>query len=131
MMQNFKLNEAMSNMLELADIVNLYDQVMDIFFMAVDRCSLDILVVKYEELIENMEFVVSNILKFMDLQWDEGVLQYQKTALTRDEIRTPSYAQVVQPLYKNAAYRWVNYSNELEDCKPVLEKWVQKFRYEI
>ncbi len=130
-MQNFKLNEAMSNMLELADIVTLYDQVMDIFFMAVDRYSLDILVVKYEELIGNMETVVSNILKFMDLQWDEGVLQYQKTALTRDDIRTPSYAQVIQPLYKNAAYRWVNYSDELEDCKPVLEKWVQKFRYEI
>ncbi len=130
-MQNFKLNEAMSNMLELADIVTLYDQVMDIFFMSVDTYSLDIHVVKYEELIGNMETVVSNILEFMDLQWDEGVLQYQKTALTRDEIRTPSYAQVVQPLYKNAAYRWLNYSKELETCKPVLKKWVRKFRYQM
>ena len=128
-MQNFKLNEAMSNMLELTDIVTLYDHVMDIFFMAAERYSLDIHVVKYEELIENMETEVSNILAFMDLQWDEQVLQYQKTALTRDEIRTPSYAQVVQPLYKNAAFRWINYSNELEGCKPILEKWVQKFRY--
>ena len=130
-MQNFKLNEAMSNMLELDDIVKLYDNVMDIFYSAVERYSLDIHVVKYEDLIEDMEKEVSNILKFMDLQWDEDVLHYQKTALKRDEIRTPSYAQVIQPLYRNATYRWINYSHELEAYWSVLEKWVQKFSYEL
>ena len=54
-MQNFKLNEAMSNMLELDDIVKLYDNVMDIFYSAVERYSLDIHMVKYEELIEDMK----------------------------------------------------------------------------
>ncbi len=130
-MQNFKLNEAMSNMLELDDIVKLYDNVMDIFYSAVERYSLDIHVVKYEDLIEDMEKEVSNILKFMDLQWDEDVLHYQKTALKRDEIRTPSYAQVIQPLYRNATNRWINYSHELEAYRSILEKWVQKFSYEL
>ncbi len=130
-MQNFKLNEAMSNMLELEDIVTLYDIVMDIFHLAVEKYSLDIHVVKYEELIKDMESVVSNILKFMGLQWDEGVLHYQKTAMKREEIRTPSYAQVIQPLYKNATFRWVNYSHELEKYNSILEKWVKKLNYQI
>ena len=130
-MQNFKLNEAMSNMLELDDIVKLYDNVMDIFYSSVERYSLDIHVVKYEELIEDMEKEVFNTLKFMDLQWDEKVLHYQKTALKRDEIRTPSYAQVIQPLYKSATYRWINYSHELQAYKSVLQKWSQKFSYEL
>jgi tetratricopeptide (TPR) repeat protein len=128
-MQNFKLNEAMSNMLELDDIVKIYDNVMDIFYLSVERYSLDIHVVKYEELIEDMKKEVSDILKFMDLKWDKEVLHYQKTALNRDEIRTPSYAQVIQPLYKNATYRWINYSNELEAHKPILEKWITRFGY--
>ena len=130
-MQNFKLNEAMSNMLELDDIVKLYDNVMDIFYLSVERYSLDIHLVKYEELIEDMKKEVSDILKFMDLKWDEQVLHYQKTALSRNEIRTPSYAQVIQPLYKNATYRWINYSNELEAYKPILEKWITRFGYQI
>ena len=128
-MQNFKLNEAMSNMLELDDIVTVYDNVMDIFYTAVEKYSLDTHVVKYEELIGDMENVVSNILKFMDLQWDDGVLHYQKTALNRDEIRTPSYAQVIQPLYVNATFRWVNYSQDLERYNRILDKWVQKLKY--
>ena len=130
-MQNFKLNEAMSNMLELDDIVKLYDNVMDIFYLSVERYSLDIHLVKYEELIEDMKKEVCDILKFMDLKWDEQVLHYQKTALNRNEIRTPSYAQVIQPLYKNATYRWINYSNELEAHKPILEKWITRFGYRI
>ena len=130
-MQNFKLNEAMSNMLELDDIVKLYDNVMDVFYLSVERYSLDIHLVKYEELIGDMKKEVSDILKFMDLKWDEQVLHYQKTALNRNEIRTPSYAQVIQPLYKNATYRWINYSNELEAYKPILEKWITRFGYQV
>ena len=130
-MQNFKLNEAMSNMLELDDIVELYDSVMDIFYLSVERYSLDIHLVKYEELIEDMKKEVCDILKFMDLKWDEQVLHYQKTALNRNEIRTPSYAQVIQPLYKTATYRWINYSNELEAHKLILEKWITRFGYQI
>ena len=99
----------MSNMLELNDVVKLYDNVMDIFYLSVERYSLDIHLVKYEELIEDMKKEVSDILKFMDLKWDEQVLHYQQTALNRNEIRTPSYAQVIQPLYKSATYRWINY----------------------
>ena len=86
---------------------------------------------KYEELIEDMKKEVSDILKFMDLKWDEQVLHYQQTALNRNEIRTPSYAQVIQPLYKNATYRWINYSNELEAHKLILEKWITRFGYQI
>ena len=121
----------MSNMLELNDVVKLYDNVMDIFYFSVERYSLDIHLVKYEELIEDMKKEVCDILKFMDLKWDEQVLHYQKTALNRNEIRTPSYAQVIQPLYKNATYRWINYSNELEAHKLILEKWITRFGYQI
>ena len=130
-MQNFKLNEAMSNMLDLEDAAKLYDNVMEIFDISNQKFSLETHFVKYEELIEDIESVVKNLLKFLNLEWDDAVLSYQRTALERSEIRTPSYSQVIQPLYNTAKFRWANYADELESCTPVLAPWVTKFGYRI
>ena len=57
----------------------------------------------------DFEGEVSNILGFLDLEWEEKLRSYQKTALARGKINRPSYSQVIKPLYKNASYHWKNY----------------------
>ena len=72
---------------------------------------------------------VSNVLEFLSLDWEEKLVTYQNTAYSRGRINTPSYAQVVKPLYKTASYRWKNYEKHLYELNQRLEPWVSKFGY--
>ena len=49
----------------------------------------------------------------------------------RGHIKTASYAQVVEPIYKRSAGRWENYRKHLEPVLPVLRPWVEKFDYSL
>ena len=55
--------------------------------------------------------------------------KYQDTAIKRGRINTPSYSQVVQPIYKDAQYRWLNYQKYLEQYFDKVEPWISEFRY--
>ena len=70
------------------------------------------------------------MLSFLGLEWEANLNKYSDTALKRREIRTPSYSQVIQPLYNTSVYRWQNYKQHLfPECNMVLP-WVRKFGYE-
>jgi uridine kinase len=55
---------------------------------------------------------------------------YRSTAIKRGRINTPSYAQVSQPIYKDAKYRWINYKDYLEKYSDKIEPWIDEFGYE-
>ena len=50
------------------------------------------------------------------------------TAKKRDKINTPSYNQVVQPLYEKSINRWKKY-DEMKKVYPLLEYWIKKYNY--
>ena len=54
---------------------------------------------------------------------------YRKTALRRGRINTPSYSQVVQPIYRHAKYRWINYKKYLDKYFNQIDPWINEFRY--
>jgi hypothetical protein len=128
-MQNFKLNPAMANMVDLDRIVDFYCTAMEIFKLSQKRYSLNTYRIRYEDLVLNFEGEVSNILGFLDLKWEEGLRSYQKTALARGGIKTPSYPQVIKPIYKTASYRWKNYEKYLNPFKGRLEPWLRDYDY--
>ena len=45
-------------------------------------------------------------------------------------IATPSYAQVVQPIYKRASGRWQRYREQMAPVLPILMPWAEKMGYE-
>ena len=69
------------------------------------------------------------VVKFLNLQWEPEMEKYQDTAIKRGRINTPSYSQVVQPIYKDAQYRWLNYQKYLEQYFDKVEPWISEFRY--
>ena len=91
-MQDFELNDAMTNFLDLDDAAHLYDDVMNLWIQYTSIFSISYHEVKYEKLIENFEPTVRSILNFLELSWDDSVLEYLKTAEKRDRIATPSYS---------------------------------------
>jgi Flp pilus assembly protein TadD len=128
-MQEFKLNPAMANMIELERIVEFYGVAMSILKLSEERYSLDTHRIRYEDLVLDFEGNVSSLLTFLDLKWEEKLRSYQKTALTRGKINTPSYSQVIKPLYKTASYRWKNYEEYLKPYKSRLAPWIKEYGY--
>jgi hypothetical protein len=128
-MQKFKLNPAMANMVELERIVDFYDTAMSVLKLSKERYSLDIHRIRYEDLVLDFEENVTNLLTFLGLEWEEELRNYQKTALARGRINTPSHSQVIKPIYKTTSYRWNNYEKYLEKYKTRLAPWMQEYGY--
>ena len=128
-MQNFKMNPAMANMVNLDRIVDFYCTAMQILNLCQKRYALNIYQIRYEDLVSNFEEEISGILTFLDLKWEDGLKNYQKTAIARGKINTPSYSQVVKPIYNTASYRWKNYEKYLSTYKKKLDPWLNKYKY--
>ena len=107
----------------------MYDQVMNSWDIYKNNLTLDFITSKYEHLIEDFDSCTLKILDFLNLEWDDNIRNYRKTALERGKINTPSSSQVVQPIYKSSIEKWKNYEKYFEDCQQYLEKWVSYFDY--
>jgi hypothetical protein len=92
---------------------------------------MNICTIRYEDLVVNFDENISNLLAFFDLSWEREVKDYQKTALSRAKVNTPSYSQVVKPIYGSASYRWKKYEKQLLTYKPKLSFWAQSFGYDL
>tara|TARA_Y100000741_G_scaffold361617_1_gene345935 strand:- start:1436 stop:3148 length:1713 start_codon:yes stop_codon:yes gene_type:complete len=128
-MQNFLLNNAMANFLNIKDSAKMYDLVMKLWEIYKNKLSIDFHTIKYEDLISNFKGSVSNLLAFLDLTWSDEVSEFYKTSQSRGIIATPSYNQVNQPLYSKSIGRWKNYEKELSEGKQYLESWIKKYGY--
>ena len=112
-MQNFKLNDAMANFCDLKQAVDFYCTTMEFYELCKKRYNLTIQKIHYEELVNDFEKQVINILSFLKLEWQNNIRNFQKTASKRTIIKTPSYFQVIKPIYKTSTYRWKNYEQYL------------------
>jgi hypothetical protein len=130
-MQNFDLNDAMANFLDIGDAARLYDLVMTFWTRARALLPLDVHEVRYEALVEDKEREMRALVDFLGLPWEERLLDHEGTALRRGPIVTPSYAQVVQPIYRRAAGRWERYRDQLAPVLPLLAPWAEKMGYRL
>jgi tetratricopeptide (TPR) repeat protein len=128
-MQNFKLNPAMANMVDLARTVEFFCLSMETFKICKTKYNLNVHQIKYEDVLENFRGEISALLEFLDLGWEDQMENYQKTALNRGRINTPSYSQVVQPIYQDSKYRWLNYENHLKQYITQVQPWINEFGY--
>ena len=128
-MQNFKLNDAMANFLNLQQSANLYDAVMSLWVHFNNTLDLEVGIVRYEDLLQDLQGTVEPLLIFLGLDWHDNLRNYQQTALSRGVVNTPSYAQVTQSLYTRASGRWKNYRDQIKGIVPLLEPWAKRFGY--
>ena len=128
-MQSFKLNDAMSNFLNLKDTSNLYNQVMDLWTKYVEIFDLKYHEIKYEDIVSDFDTSIKKILSFLDLDWSDAVLDFYKTAEKRKLISTPSYDQVNKPIYSKSVFKWKNYEKNLSEIIPSLKPWLTRFKY--
>ena len=130
-MANFTLNAAMRSFTRIEEAARTYDAVFDAWTRAEDLLPLRVHRVRYERMVEDLEAEMRPLLDFLGLAWDEKVLDNQAAARERGRVRTASYSQVGEPIYRRAAGRWEGYRDQLAPVLPILAPWAGRMGYEI
>ncbi|MFZ5707161.1 MAG: tetratricopeptide repeat-containing sulfotransferase family protein [Pseudomonadota bacterium] len=130
-MSNFELNRAMLSFTTLEGAARLYDLAQTAWTLAEANLPIDVHRIRYERMVENPEAEMRALLAFLDVPWDERVLDNRGSAAKRDHIRTASYSQVTEPIYRRSAGRWERYRSHLEPVLPILAPWANSMGYTI
>jgi thioredoxin-like negative regulator of GroEL len=128
-MQNFKANTANVNFFSLEDAALFYSRVMELWRLYVELLPISYHMVRYEDLVADLEGESRRILEFLGLGWDENVLKFYQHARGKEHIKTASYHQVNRPIYKDAVYRWQRYEKYCEPIKDKLAPYIEYFGY--
>ena len=129
LMQKFGYNNLMSAFATLEGIAELYSHVMNAWLEYAQRLPLYWQRIRYEDLITNFEAETRTLLEFLGVGWSDTVLEHTQHAQNRGIINTPSYHQVIQPLYQHAKYRWKRYETELAPVVEMLQPLIERFGY--
>ncbi|HVU09285.1 MAG TPA: sulfotransferase [Verrucomicrobiae bacterium] len=128
-MQNLPLNQVGAAYLTLESTAEEYTALMGVWQTIVPLMSSPFLEIRYEDMVENLESVARKTLDFLGISWNTQVLGFDEHARKRT-VRSPTYADVTQPVYKRAVGRWQHYQKYLEPCLTKLKPFIKAFGYE-
>jgi tetratricopeptide (TPR) repeat protein len=127
-MQQFRMNKMMFNFLTIEGTARFYATVMQLYLHYRHVLPLHIHQVRYEDIVENLESEARDLLGFLGLEWQQGVLNYYNAAKDQ-KIRTPSYSQAIRPIYREAVSRWKKYLHHLGPTIPWVRPFIKEFGY--
>lgn len=130
-MANFKLNWAMCSFTSLEEAARTYAAVFDHWGLATARYPMHIHVVRYEDMVDDTATVTRRLFAFLGLDWTAEVVDNQGAAKRRGHVRTASYSQVSEPIYRRAVARWHRYRAHLEPILPILRPYIDRMGYTL
>lgn len=83
--------------------------------------------VRYERLVRQPEKELRSLAEFLDLPWEPVMLA--RAAKRERGVRSPTYADVAQPLHPRAIGRWQHYAEWLEPHLGPLRELLREFDY--
>ena len=84
---------------------------------------------RYEDAVRDFDNHVERLGKFLELSDTAPLRQFSEHAKRKGYIGTPSYAQVVQPVYASSIGRWQRYREYFEPVLPVLAPAMRHWGY--
>lgn len=131
-MQHFQVNYGMVHFLNLERAARLYALVMDTWEQYKNSLpQMKFHTLRYEDTVEDFRGQISSLLNFLDVPWDEGVMEFHQTARQRERIDTASYSQVTEKLYKTSKYRWERYRKQMDPVLEILRPYAEKLGYDM
>lgn len=103
----------------LADIGHYYAQYRRVMAHWKQLYPDDIHDVDYDALVRAPQEVLESALAFLGLDWDPACLEFHRLGNT---VKTASYWQVRQPLYRDASGRWKRYEKHLGPLRDALAR---------
>jgi tetratricopeptide (TPR) repeat protein len=127
-MQPLALNPVSSAYLSLEGTVRQYISVMAFWRSILPKLLNPWIEVRYESMVENLEASARQTLAFLGAPWRPEVLKFHEHARSKP-VRSPTYADVVQPVHRGAMGRWSNYSTYLAPHFEKLAPFLDAFGY--
>src|SRR3954464_10951377 len=128
-MQQLPLNAVSVNFLTLEGTVKKYAATVRSWLKIRPMLRNRWIEVRYEDMVTNLEREARKVLEFLELPWDDRVLEYHKRAQQK-HVHSPTYEAVTKPVYTSSVARWRNYATQLEPYMEVLQPFVEAFGYE-
>ena len=128
-MQRFELNTAMMNFLKLDSASKMYDLTFTLWKQYEKHLNNSVYKIKYEDLVKNFEAETKKLTNFLEINWDKKMLDFSMFAKQRGRITTPSYSQVIQPIYHSSIEKWKSYKKNLKDINQKMDKWINFHGY--
>ena len=69
----------------------------------------------------DLKGTANELLKFLNLSWNDRMARHDEHARSRGYLATPSYAQVTQPVYRYAVERWKLYGEHMKEVEKILQ----------
>lgn len=130
-MQAFALNGAMVRFLDLEDGARFYDEMFSVWEHITGTAALDYHAIRYEDVVGNFRPAIKSLLDFLGLEWNDAVLEYDKTARSKERINTASYQQVTEKLYTRASGRWLRYREQMKPVLDILAPHAERYGYSV
>jgi len=127
----FEPNPGLLNFTTIEGSARLYDQIMTFWNRCRSLLPLAVHELRYEHLVRDAEAEMRALFAFLGLDWTDSVLDHSAMAAKRRFINTPSYSQVVEPLYDRSIGRWQRYREQMQPALPLLEPWARALGYTI
>jgi hypothetical protein len=102
---------------DLRDLGRYYNLHLDLLRHWQEALGDRLYVLHYERLVNDPESEIRRLLAFLDLPFDERCLAFHQTRRT---VRSPSAAQVRQPLYASSIGAWRRYAESLQPLRNAL-----------
>jgi len=105
-----------------------YARTMNLWLALRPLLSLNWCEIKYEDVAYDPQEQAKAMLTFLDLEWDDSVLEFAQHARTK-VIRSPTYQSVTESIYTRSIGRWKNYARQMEPALDILQPFVDAFGY--
>lgn len=128
-MTRFQPTETGSAFLTLEGTARLYDAMMSLWTRSRELLPLRVHDVRYEALVDDPRGELERVAGFLGIGWSEQLLDNRGAAEGRGFIKTPSYAQVAEPIYRRSVERWRRYEEHLAPAVPILQPWIERLGY--
>ncbi|MDM7861746.1 sulfotransferase [Alteromonas sp. ASW11-36] len=128
--QRFQMNRAMYEMLTIEGAARYYDLVMRYADTVLSKLPLQVHKIRYEDVVADLDSESKALARFLDIEWQDAMLDYQTTARGR-AINTPSAKQVIQPLYTSSQKKYQRYADVIENTNAyaALQRWSDYWGY--
>ncbi len=111
------LDPSMAYALDLADAAHWCGQYVRLMDHWQALYPNDIFDLDYDALVREPQPVIAGLLDFLDLEWEDGVLDFHRHDRA---VRTASVWQVRQPLHGRSSGRWRNYEKQFESIRDLI-----------
>lgn len=130
-MQAFAMNAAMVRFLDIEDGARFYDEMFSVWEHTAKTAGLNAHPIRYEDVVSDFRPTIKSLLDFLGLEWNDAVLEYDKTARSKERINTPSYRQVTEKIYTRASGRWLRYQKHMKPVLDILAPHAERYGYSV